>query len=199
MINFKKFFFINILEKNIVVVLNNSYVVCNTIIENRTKVKLKLSGTKERAQLAATLPIKDGYYELNFNKTIHIHSGVLKKNKNDLKYLFKNKIKWIFKKFKYHGKGYKVKKFNSLSKITFRLGKSHWTKVLFNQNKITIKRTKKNTYTCITTNRYSLSRLQIMVKKIKGANIYTKRGLRLNRQTLKKRFGKVSQASSIYK
>lgn len=109
------------------------------------------------------------------------------------------KIKWYFRKFKYHGKGFKVKKFNKLSKVTFRLGKSHWTKIIFNQTILKIKRTKKNTYCAISIRSNLFRNFYSLMKKIKGINRYTKRGLRLTRQFLKKRFGKVSQASSVYK
>jgi hypothetical protein len=101
-------------------------------------------------------------------------------------------------KFKYRGKGFKVKKFNKLSKITFRLGKSHWTKVLYNKRVMQVKRTKKNTYCCVTIKNKTFNDFKNLIFKIKGINRYTKRGLRLTRQLVKKRFGKISQASSVY-
>lgn len=79
------------------------------------------------------------------------------------------------------------------------MGKSHWTKALFDKKVIVIKRTKKNTYTCITIRGDGLKNLQNIVQKAKGVNRYTKRGVRLTRQAIKKRFGKISQASSVYK
>jgi len=100
---------------------------------------------------------------------------------------------------RYHGKGYKIRKCNKLSKLTCRFGKSHWTKVFFNQKYIIIKRTKKNTYTLFTLKSKNSLILKKLILAIKGINRYTKRGVRLSRQNVKKRFGKVSQASSVYK
>jgi hypothetical protein len=79
------------------------------------------------------------------------------------------------------------------------LGRSHWTKLLYNQNKITIKRTKKNSYTVLSIKEKNLNVLGLLLKRVKGVNTYTKRGVRLSRQNIKKRYGKVSQANSVYK
>lgn len=137
------------------------------------------------------------YY--NYNNSLVSYSNKVSNDIYKLYFPLKWKIKWYFKKFKYHGKGFKVKKFNKLSKITFRLGKSHWTKILFNQKILKVKRTKKNTYCAISIINNLFKNFYYLMKKIKGVNRYTKRGLRLTRQFLKKRFGKVSQASSVYK
>jgi hypothetical protein len=39
----------------------------------------------------------------------------------------------------------------------------------------------------------------LLLNKSKGVNKYTKRGVRLNRMGVLRRFGKISQASSVYK
>lgn len=106
---------------------------------------------------------------------------------------------WNFKKIKYHGKGYKIRKNNKFKKLTCRFGRSHWTKVIFNNRLLVIRRTKKNTFTFISLNSKIFNQLRSIVLAIKGVSKYTKRGIRLTRQPLKRRYGKVSQANSVYK
>lgn len=61
-----------------------------------------------------------------------------------------------------------------------------------------IRRTKKNTYCCITIKNKTFDNFKTLFFKIKGVNRYTKRGIRLTRQVIYKRAGKISQANSIY-
>lgn len=198
MITSKNIFHINMLLTVCFLRLPGNQLFSCYIVKKRKKLKIKFKKKKKKVLLTQGSPTLSNFF-INLNKTIHfnMYSFLLKKKK--LVYVLKTKIKWYFKKFKYHGKGYKIKKFNCLSKITFRLGKSHWTKLLFNKKFITVKRTKKNSYCCIAVKNHVFDDLKNLIKKIKGANKYTKRGVRLTRQSLKKRFGKISQASSIYK
>jgi hypothetical protein len=106
-----------------------------------------------------------------------------------------DKTLWFFYKFKYFGKGLKIKKGTINSLILFNLGVSHISKLYFNTKKIKILRTKKNTYTIITLNRNNMLTMHDM-RKIRPYNLYTRRGLRLTRQPFCKRFGKVSQIAS---
>jgi hypothetical protein len=62
---------------------------------------------------------------VNLNKNLNSSELRTEASRGGKTFCVKKKTKWIFKKFKYHGKGYKVKKVNTLSKITFRLGRSH--------------------------------------------------------------------------
>lgn len=139
----------------------------------------------------------DSKIKINNNNSLFIKRKYIKKNLTNI-FFFKKKTQWTFLKFKYHGKGFKIKKYNSLNKITLRFGKSHWSKILYNSN-VMARRTKKNTYTVLTLDKNFLKNVQIMLLKSRGINMYTKRGVRLNRIKLKRRFGKVSQASSVYK
>lgn len=109
------------------------------------------------------------------------------------------KYLWNFKKIRYHGKGYKIRKSNKTCRLNFRFGKSHWTRVIFDNSLFNVRRTKKNTYAFLSIKSYNLIDLKKLIKKIKGVSHYTKRGVRLTRQFFKKRFGKVSQANSVYK
>lgn len=151
-----------------------------------------------------TIPITDTYSKLtqktklNPNETLVVTTkyAVKPTKQKPLKW---TKLSWDFLKFKYHGKGYKIKKFNTLGKLTFRFGKSHWTKALYNPSLYNIRRTKKNTYCVLNSQNLKLNFLLQILKNVKGVNRYTKRGVRLTRQSIKKRFGKISQASSVYK
>lgn len=101
-------------------------------------------------------------------------------------------LNWFFYKFKYHGKGLKVKKSSKMLTAVFNLGSSHISLMYFKPTMTFLFRTKKNTFTAVLLkkNTYLSAKL---TKKIRPYNIYTKRGIRVTRQTMYRRFGKVSQ------
>lgn len=103
-----------------------------------------------------------------------------------------DKLRWFFYKFKYQGKGLKVKKSTNRSTILFNLGSSHISKIIYNSGITSVLRTKKNTYTVVFFKKSKFFS-NSLVKKIRPYNIYTKRGLRITRQPMHRRFGKVSQ------
>lgn len=195
---------VNFLKKNIIININKIFI-CLNILENKKKIKKFKIKTKKNKTIICTFLKKTKYSYFNHNKTIYgnINYKNLKKNilnkKCKYRYILRKKIKWTFKKFKYRGKGFKIKKFKRYSKITCRLGRSHWTKLIFNKKVFKVKRTKKNTYCLIIFKKNKIKNLKKYILRIKGINKYTKRGIRLNRQFVKKRFGKISQASSVYK
>lgn len=105
------------------------------------------------------------------------------------------KLLWFFYKFRYYGKGLKIKKGTKNALVLFNLGASHVSKLYFNTDKTSIMRTRKNTYTVIShsvTNKVTSH----FMYAIRPYNLYTRRGLRLNRQSVCRRFGKVSQVAS---
>lgn len=104
----------------------------------------------------------------------------------------KQKTVWFFWKFKYSGKGLKIKKANKQQQVLFNLGSSHISKMLFDPSLARILRTRKNTYTLLSYKPYQPVTPALMAR-IRPFNKYTKRGLRLSRQPLARRFGKVSQ------
>lgn len=105
---------------------------------------------------------------------------------------YSDKLRWFFVRFRYSGKGLKVKKGSSTCTVLFNLGSSHISKLHYNPSSMQILRTKKNTYTIISPSpRDTISPIDIM--SIRPYNIYTRRGLRLCRQSVIRRFGKVSQ------
>lgn len=105
-----------------------------------------------------------------------------------------SKLRWFFHKFKYHGKGLKIKKSTKAATVDFNLGSSHISKLYFNTSSVSLLRTKKNSYTAVT---HKLTKFfsNSLAKTIRPYNIYTKRGVRVSRQAMCRRFGKVSQLS----
>lgn len=199
MVRSKNIFFINLNKKTLIIKTKINSLFNINILTNKKRVRLKFKNkSKKKTILITPSPLVESFY-ISYNNTLQINYKNYVHNFKMLKFLLKNKIKWNFKKFRYQGKGYKIKKFNRLSKITFRFGKSHWTKVVYNKKILQIKRTKKNAYCCVSIKNKTFLNFKQLIKKIKGINKYTKRGVRLTRQLVKKRFGKVSQASSVYK
>ena len=199
MIASRNLFFVNFLPKSFIIKLCSDRLFTVTTLLNRKKTKIRFLQKKKTKKMVITSNPQTFNYYINLNNTLQFNPLHFSTIKNNLIYLLRGKIRWTFKKFKYHGKGYKVKKFNKLSKITFRFGKSHWTKLLFNRRILFIKRTKKNMYCCISIRNSTFNGFLNLMRAVKGVNKYTKRGIRLTMQPLRRRFGKVSQASSVYK
>jgi len=197
MIKSKNIFYTTILTNFLLVKTPYNVFIINVLKKKiKTKINFKNKTNKKNYIINNTANIFNFF--LSLNKTLHINKNNFVTTYKNILFLLKYKLKWNFKKIKYRGKGFKVKKFNQLSKITFRLGKSHWTKLLYNNFCIIIKRTKKNTYCFISIKNKIFIGLKKTITKIKGVNKYTKRGLRLTRQFIQKRFGKISQASSVF-
>lgn len=189
--------FPNFLKNNFIIKITDNVFVCGAHLDKKRRVKLKFSSCKTKTTIVAPVYCPDTNFRVSNNNALETSPATWSFVKKKKTYPFRQKIKWSFIKFKYRGKGFKVKKFNSKRKLTFRLGKSHWTKLLWNPHTLTVKRTKKNTYCCIGWKKKIFNNFLLIVKKIKGVNRYTKRGLRLSRQGVVKRFGKVSQGMSI--
>jgi hypothetical protein len=103
-----------------------------------------------------------------------------------------SKLSWFFVKFRYTGKGLKIKKGSSTATVLFNLGASHLSKIHYEASQLQILRTKKNTYTLISSNKHNNIQGCDMYR-IRPYNIYTRRGVRVSRQSVVRRFGKVSQ------
>lgn len=102
-------------------------------------------------------------------------------------------IHWFRVSFK--GKGYRLRKFKESKKITFNFGHSHWTKILIS-GEYFFKKLKRQNYICLTKYYILTKFFKKYIKRIKKLNSYTKRGLRLKKQFIQKRFGKISQVVS---
>lgn len=125
-------------------------------------------------------------------------------NQNDKYYLFlKHLNKFFLKSFSIHwvrlsfkGKGFRVRKFKKLNKMTLNFGHSHWTKLKLKFKKYYIKKIRRQNYILNFSNYKYLKYFTKTIKFIKLLNVYTKRGLRLKKQFIKRRFGKISQVVS---
>lgn len=95
----------------------------------------------------------------------------------------------------FRGKGFRLRKFKALNKVTLNFGHSHWAKILLNSN-FFFKKIRRQNYLCLTTHFHFYKSLKSGLKFFKKLNTYTKRGLRLRKQYIRKRFGKISQVVS---
>lgn len=96
----------------------------------------------------------------------------------------------------FRGKGYRLRKFKKLSKVTLNFGHSHWAKIVLNRVLYFFKKIKRQNYICLAKTYSNYKFFKNNIKFFKSLNIYTKRGLRLKKQYIKKRFGKISQVVS---
>ncbi len=111
--------------------------------------------------------------------------------------------KFILKSFSMHwmrvsfrGKGYRLRKFKGYNKITLNFGHSHWAKLALLPDLYFFKKLRRQNYLFFMKD-YSLYKyIKTDIKFFKALNVYTKRGLRLRKQFIKKRFGKISQVVS---
>lgn len=108
---------------------------------------------------------------------------VIKKKK-----IFFSNLFFFFKKFKFKGKGYKIKKSKIRNTLKFFFGFSH-KKILF-IGALAFKKIKKFKFIAISTRIKPLLILKNFISGVKPLDLYTKRGLRLSRQITRKRPGK---------
>lgn len=101
---------------------------------------------------------------------------------------------WFRVAFK--GKGYRLRKFKSYNKVTLNFGHSHWAKLALTCGLFFFKKIRRQNYLCFAKNYFLYKSLKTGMKFFKKLNSYTKRGLRLKKQFIKKRFGKISQVVS---
>lgn len=111
--------------------------------------------------------------------------------------------KFILKSFSIHwmrvsfrGKGYRLRKFKSYNKVTLNFGHSHWAKLALLPSIYFFKKLKRQNYLCFMKGYGLYKSIKTDIKFFKSLNVYTKRGLRLKKQFIKKRFGKISQVVS---
>lgn len=126
MIGQNPIFQINIVKKTVIVKTETDVAVCIAFLDKRRKIKINFPTYKKKVYLATASPLDEDYFFMNFNKTVYESNLKMQRTYvTPKKYPLRYKLKWRFKKFKYRGKGFKIKKFNTLSKITFKMGKSH--------------------------------------------------------------------------
>ena len=96
----------------------------------------------------------------------------------------------------FRGKGFRLRKFKLANKLTFNFGHSHWSKMVLDSRLFFFKKIKRQNYLCLSKFSYIFKNFKTKIKIIKKLNMYTKRGLRLKRQFIRRRFGKISQVVS---
>lgn len=92
----------------------------------------------------------------------------------------------------FKGKSYQIRAYKKYNKLTLNFGYSHWSKIKFNFLWGLFKRRRQN-YVIYGFLLQSFYNLKLKFPYIKVMNRYTLRGLRLRKQKIKKRFGKISQ------
>lgn len=119
-------------------------------------------------------------------------------NKLDLKYINIYLIRTFFSlwgRVTFKGKGFRLKNYKK-KKLTFNFGRSHWTKLLFKSYNLIFRKLKRQNYIFLFKSHYQYLFFIRTVRMIKPTNYYTKRGLRLKKQNIQRRFGKISQVVS---
>jgi hypothetical protein len=111
------------------------------------------------------------------------------------KYILKTfSIHWV--RVAFRGKGFRLRKFKRVNKVTLNFGHSHWTKLALLPDNYFFKKLKRQNYVCFVKTYQQLKLFKKLIKTVKRLNCYTKRGLRLKKQFIRRRFGKISQVVS---
>jgi hypothetical protein len=103
-------------------------------------------------------------------------------------------IHWM--RVSFRGKGYRLRKFKTLNKVTLNFGHSHWAKIALDYKIFFFKKLRRQNYLCFSKYYNLYKNFKLQLKFFKRLNSYTKRGLRLRKQYIKRRFGKISQVVS---
>lgn len=96
----------------------------------------------------------------------------------------------FFEKINFKGKGFKLTFKKNKKYINFMFGHSHLNLIFL--KKLKIKRLNKYKYVLKSKNKIKLNKITQTICDVKPLNMYTKRGLRKNRQFFVKRKGKKS-------
>lgn len=145
------------------------------------------------------IPLKS-YKEFDsFNKikTCNIANSI-KKNVNyiHIKNFFKNSFIAIWTRIVFRGKGFRIRNFRKDLKLTFNFGHSHWDKVKFYKWWYFFK-LRRQSYVVISLYVGIVRLFEQLLSTVKVVNRYTNRGLRIKRQPIIRRFGKISQVVSL--
>lgn len=117
-------------------------------------------------------------------------SKKVKKLNNIYNISFLNLNYFFFKKFKFTGKGYKIKKVKNKKSFQFFFGYSH--KIFLVSGGCQLRKLTKYKLFLITNNKKKLHKISTLLKLVKPVNLFTKRGLRATKQKIFKRPGKKS-------
>lgn len=137
----------------------------------------------------------------NFNKikTIQTIINTNIKNKNYQTYLynfFKSSFIIMWTRVVFRGKGFRTRNFQKELKLTFNFGHSHWDKVKFYRWFFFFKLKRQN-YLILSVLLEKLYLFEWLLSRVRVINRYTNRGLRIKKQPIIRRFGKISQVVSL--
>lgn len=136
----------------------------------------------------------------NFKLIIPFNLVYVKDNYKNIytfnRYILKTfSIHWV--RVIFRGKGFRLRKFKQFNKLTFNFGHSHWTKMALDIDNFFFKKLRRQNYICLLKKYSQLKLFKNNIKFLKRLNFYTKRGLRLKKQFIRRRFGKISQVVSL--
>lgn len=133
----------------------------------------------------------------NFNNvpTIKRFNNTLYKN---LWYSIQILLLPYWKRVVFKGKGFRMRKFRNSRKLTFNFGHSHWTKLRLRTFFILFKRKRRQSQYFFCYYKLLFEQICLLIMNLRRINKYTKRGLRLKKQPIIRRFGKISQMLSAH-
>lgn len=120
---------------------------------------------------------------------INVKTKVRKATKQLQKFTWAASV-FYYKKMKFTGKGYKIRKSRIKKSLKLYFGRSHKTYIF--SGGLNFKRLSKYRLLLLTNNRKRLNRVTSLVLRVRSINRYTKRGLRCTRHFILKRPGKKS-------
>ena len=173
-------------------------------IKKNLIVQILLSNDKTNLPKTFFKDIKYTYmYSNSFLEKVDLYNlifyGYCVQQKKDIykltKFFNKNFI-FFWLKITFRGKGFRVRKFFKSQKLTLNFGHSHWAKFKFKNTKIFLSKIRRQNYILLTWSFFTLYSIMYSLRFVKLINRYTKRGLRLKKQKIKKRYGKISQMIS---
>lgn len=130
------------------------------------------------------IPVSFTYDNLNFANLKQFNKFILKTIS----------VHWV--RVAFRGKGYRLRKFKKVNKLTLNFGHSHWAKLILRRGIFFFKKIRRQNYICLIQGYEYFRSFKNGIKFFKKLNRYTKRGLRLRKQYIQKRFGKISQVVS---
>lgn len=133
----------------------------------------------------------------NYNK-LPLTKNLIYININNLWETVKIIIIPYWTRIAFKGKGFRMRKFKNSRKLTFNFGHSHWTKLRLRVYFIIFKRKRRQSQFFFCYYKLLFEHLCSIIKYLRVVNKYTKRGLRLKRQGIIRRFGKISQMLSAH-
>lgn len=114
-----------------------------------------------------------------------------------LKVYFNNLFFPLWGRIAFRGKSYRMRNFKNMNKITFNLGYSHWTKIVFSPNLWWFYKRRRQSYFIQCQTIAAFLRFEVELHYLRVMNRYTRRGVRMRKAPLIQRFGKISQYVSL--